>query len=778
MSQMANRTGSSVLGGIAPRPVLPVAQSYEEEDYDDAYLNKRAEATVSDVADLPLFSPVTEFKHIATSADLLARCRQYLSRSDVETIQRAFRYADDAHLGQFRKSGEAYITHPLAVASILADWHLDATTICAGLMHDVLEDTGIAKIEMAERFGIEVTELVDGVSKLDKLRFSSNEVAQAESFRKMLLAMSRDVRVILVKLADRLHNLRTLGVMRPEKRHRIGKETVEIYVPIAHRLGLNQVFRELQELSFLNMYPRRYQVLKDNVLNSRGNRRTVLERILRETREILPKHRIVAQVQGRDKTIYGIYNRMKDSHQSFSEALDVYGFRIIVRTREECYLTLCALHQLYKPVHHRFKDFIAIPKANGYQSLHTTVIGPNGTAIEYQIRTEQMHRIDEMGILSHWLYNDGLDTTELQNMVAAWLQSLMEIQRTSKDSNEFLENIKIDLFPDRVYIFTPKSKIISLPQGSCAVDFAYQVHTDVGNKTVGCKINGEIDCLSKVLENGDMVEILTSPDAQPDPHWLTFVRSGKARAEVRQYLRSRSAEETVSIGRRAMEKAAQEAHFDLDCVSDDVWNKLLKETDTKDRNAVLAAIGLGKQFANALVARLIAFTRDESNCRQQTRVKILGTEGVSVQLASCCHPIPGDSICGYMRKGQGMTIHRKDCHLVARGRQTEPERWTSIGWKDEQNQQALFTVPVDLIVTQERAALASVATELARYGSSIIGLAVEDGSRSDESTTLHLTIQIRNRAHLKEVLGNLSHLPTVKSVYRLLDGDRKRDYSA
>ncbi|MDO4938002.1 MAG: HD domain-containing protein, partial [Sutterellaceae bacterium] len=356
-----------------PRPQVPETTHSDEDDYDAAYLDARADSIVGVDADLPLYSPVQETKEIVTSSELLDRCSQYLSRADVDRIRQAFMYADEAHLGQFRKSGEPYITHPLAVANILAEWHLDATTVCAGLMHDVLEDTQIAKIEMAERFGAEVTELVDGVSKLDKLRFSSNEIAQAESFRKMLLAMSRDVRVILVKLADRLHNLRTLGVMRPEKRRRIAKETLEIYVPIAHHLGLNQVFRELQELSFMNHYPRRYQILRENVLLTRGNRRAVLERILRETRQALPKCHIVAQVQGRDKTIYGIYNRMRDTHASFSDVLDIYGFRVIVRTREECYLTLCALHQLYKPVHNRFKDFIAIPKANGYQSLHTTV---------------------------------------------------------------------------------------------------------------------------------------------------------------------------------------------------------------------------------------------------------------------------------------------------------------------------------------------------------------------------------------------------------------------
>lgn len=756
--------------------VIPSSQQRQpeaEDDYDVAYLNKRADATVSGEADLPLFSPVTEVTTIATSAELLARCRQYLSESDVTTIQRAFRYADDAHLGQFRKSGEPYITHPLAVATILANWHLDAQTVCAGLMHDVLEDTGIAKIEMAEQFGVTITEIVDGVSKLDKLRFSSNEIAQAESFRKMLLAMSRDVRVILVKLADRLHNLRTLGVMRPEKRRRIAKETVEIYVPIAHRLGLNQVYRELQELSFLNMYPMRYAVLRENVVLSRGNRRTVLEKILKETRRILPEHHIVAQVQGRDKTIYGIYNRMKDTHQSFSEAIDIYGFRVIVRTKEECYRTLGALHQLYKPVHHRFKDFIAIPKANGYQSLHTTVVGPYGTPIEYQIRTEQMHRIDEMGILAHWLYNDGPDTNEMQGMVTAWLQSLLEIQRSSSDSKEFIDNIKIDLFPDRIYIFTPKSKIISLPLGSCPVDFAYQIHTDVGNKTVGCKINGEKMPLNTVLNNGDMVEILTGPNAKPNPQWLDFVHSGKARAEVRQYLRTRDPEESAQIGRQALEKAAEAIKLEIGGVPDSVWAEVLKDTQTESRVGLFTDIGLGKQFAAAVASRIANIMRNKDTRTVSGAVTIRGTEGMAVQLAQCCHPVPGDEIVGFMRKGHGLTVHRCDCEHVTRGQSADPERWMPVAWNEEGDPEAHFSVPVELTVQNERSAIAAVATDLARNGSSIVGVSIEeDETKKTGTKKLRLTIQVKNRLHLIHVVRQLKQIEGILDAVRCLDNDK------
>ncbi len=771
MPQTAARQSDAILRQVPPRPEIPTQNVRHEGDYDEAYLDRRADEIVSDDADLPLYTPVGKATAIATSAQLLARCRQYLSESDVSRIQAAFRYADDAHLGQFRKSGEPYITHPLAVATILAEWHLDAATICAGLMHDVLEDTGVAKIEMAEQFGIEVTEIVDGVSKLDKLRFSSNEIAQAESFRKMLLAMSRDVRVILVKLADRLHNLRTLGVMRPEKRRRIATETLEIYVPIAHRLGLNTVFRELQELSFFNQHPLRYEVLRKNLIASRGKRRAVLERILRETREALPKHHIVAQVQGRDKTIYGIYNRMRDTHASFSDVLDIYGFRVIVRTREECYLALCALHELYKPVHRRFKDFIAIPKANGYQSLHTTVIGPSGTPIEYQIRTEQMHRIDEMGILSHWLYNDGLDTSELQKMVAAWLQSLLEIQRTSADSSEFIENIKIDLFPDRVYVFTPKSKIISLPRGSCPVDFAYQIHTDIGNKTSGCRINGEEKPLTSELKNGDMVEILTADKAQPDPNWLNYVRSGRARAEIRQYLRTRDFKDSVALGETFLRKAAAEAGINFEMIPEEAWKTVVTENETKNRTALFADVGQGKLFAAAVVTRLVNFMRAREKTAQSTAaVSIRGTEGMAVQLATCCHPIPGDTIWGFMRKGHGLSVHRADCEHTVRGRKVDSERWMAADWKEDIASDARFPVPVELEVTDERSALAGVAAELAKAGSAIVGVNMNDNGKTDNK--LRLMIQVKDRVHLLHVLRMVRQLPTVTSAARCLDGDK------
>lgn len=748
----------------------PNQSSERDEDYDVAYLD-RAENALDDSVDLPLFFSVVKPAKIVTSAELLDRCSIYLAKPDIEKVKDAFRCADEAHLGQFRKSGEPYITHPLAVASILAQWHMDADTICAGLLHDVLEDTGMSKFEMVQRFGVQIADLVDGVSKLTKMSFSSNEIAQAESFRKMLLAMSRDVRVILVKLADRLHNMRTLGVMRPEKRRRIATETLEIYVPIAHRLGLNGLFRELQELAFINQYPRRYEILRSNVLRTRDKRRAVLERILKETREALPKSNIRARIQGRDKTIYGIYNRMCDSHASFSDVLDVYGFRIIVRTVEECYLTLGALHKLYKPVNRRFKDFIAIPKANGYQSLHTTVIGPSGTPIEYQIRTEKMHRIAEKGILAHWLYGDGMDTSEIQNLVSNWLQSLMEIQRTTSDPSEFIENIKIDLFPDRIYVFTPKSRILSLPQGATPIDFAYQIHTGIGNGAVACRVNGEEAPLSKKLRNGDMVEILTDSTSHPAPEWLRFVRTGKARAKIREFLRERNPEESVNLGQEALKKAALEAKLDINTVPEPIWYKILKETNEPNRQALLQDVGLGKLFAAVLISRITSLAQEKAPATSRVPVTIHGTEGVAVQLAGCCHPIPGDEIWGFMRTGLGLSVHRADCDHVSRGRKLDPSRWMPAQWKEESQTEALFAVPVLIVTTDERATLARTAAELAKLRSSITGVGITD-QESGKTHTVRLMIQVRDTTHLERILQEIKGIETVVSVCRMLDSNR------
>ena len=718
-------------------------------------------------ADLPLFTPQPPVG-VVTAQALVDTCRSYLSNADVEKIREAYRYADNAHLGQFRKSGEPYITHPIAVASILASWRMDAETIEAGLMHDVLEDTGTSKREMAEKFGIEVAELVDGVSKLDKLRFSSNEIAQAESFRKMLLAMARDVRVILVKLADRIHNMRTLGVMRPEKRARIARETLDIYVPIAHRLGLNNVFRELQELSFANRYPFRYKVLYANVLKTRQARREFLEKMMEDTRTALLKAGIPCRILGRDKTIYGIYNKMREKHQSFSDALDIYGFRLVVKNLDDCYLSLGALHRRFKPVHSRFKDFIAIPKSNGYQSLHTTVIGPDGTPVEFQIRTEEMHRIDENGILVHWLYSSSEDTSDLQSRTAAWLQNLLEIQRTSTDSTEFLENIKVDLFPNRIYVFTPKGKIISLPKGSTAIDFAYEIHTDVGNHTQAVRINGEAKQLSTALRNGDLVQVETSPDAHPSPEWLEYVHSGRARAEIRQYLRSCQFDESTKLGRLALEALANEQKIDFTTIPISIEEKLLKEFGADSLASLYAMIGLGKALPAAVLHRLRSLMREEnldSSGEELPAVIINGNEGIAQHLAVCCHPIPGDDITGYNRPGLGLTVHREDCPHAARGKQADPNRWMHLEWGPTK-QGAHFSVPLEVRVKDAHAGLATVAAAVAEANSSITAVTLDD---SQGEHIVHVTVLVRDKNHLIHVMRTIRRNDVVIKVKRSLE---------
>ncbi|MDO5531294.1 bifunctional (p)ppGpp synthetase/guanosine-3',5'-bis(diphosphate) 3'-pyrophosphohydrolase [Sutterella sp.] len=718
-------------------------------------------------ADLPLFTPKAPIG-VVTAQALVDTCKLYLTPNEVEKIRSAYRYADDAHLGQFRKSGEPYITHPIAVASILASWRMDAETVQAGLMHDVLEDTATSKREMAEKFGLDVADLVDGVSKLDKLKFSSNEIAQAESFRKMLLAMSRDVRVILVKLADRVHNMRTLGAMRPEKRARIARETLDIYVPIAHRLGLNNVFRELQELSFANRYPFRYRVLYENVLKTRQNRREFLEKMLNDSKTVLSQAGIPCRILGRDRTIYGIYNKMREKHQSFSDALDIYGFRIVVRTRDDCYLALGALHKRWKPVNSRFKDFIAIPKSNGYQSIHTTVIGPDGTPVEFQLRTEEMHRIDEDGILVHWLYASSDDTSDLQSRTAAWLQNLLEIQRTTSDSKEFLENIKVDLFPSQIYVFTPKGKIIPLPKGSTAIDFAYEIHTDVGNHTESVRINGEPKPLNVTLRNGDLVQVITAKNAHPSPQWLAAVHSGRARAEIRQYLRSCQLDELTEMGRLALESLASEQKIDLVTIPNTIEQKLAKEFGAENLAALYAQIGLGRALPAAVLTRLRTMLREEnieSSDEDLPPVMINGNEGVAQHLAVCCHPIPGDDITGYNRPGIGLTVHREDCPHAIRGKQADPKRWMHLEW-GQTKAGAHFAVPLEVRVKEAHAGLATVATAVAEANSSITGVTLEEPGKEH---IVHVTVLVRDRNHLIHVTRTIRQNDVVLKVKRVFE---------
>ena len=693
---------------------------------------------------------------------------QYLKAPDLARLSEAYQFSEAAHAGQTRQSGEPYISHPLAVTEILAGWRLDGQALVAALLHDVMEDTAITKAEITASFGQPVAELVDGLSKLDKIEFQSAEDAQAENFRKMLLAMARDVRVILIKLADRLHNMRTLGAVSPTKRRRVARETMEIYAPIAHRLGLNALYQELQELAFSHLYPLRYRVLAKATRASRGNRREVIGKALVALRTKLDEAQLHADVSGREKHIFSTYKKMTEKHLSFSEVHDIYGFRVVVKEVSECYLALGALHSLYKPVPGKFKDYIAIPKANGYRSLHTTLIGPFGTPMEIQIRTEQMHRVAEAGVASHWMYKEDEATlSELQKKTHQWLQSLLEIQHQSGDPHEFLEHVKIDLFPDEVYVFTPKGKILSLPRGATAVDFAYFVHTDIGNRCVAAKVNSELVPLRTELRNGDRVEIITASHAKPNPGWLQYVRTGKARSNIRHFLKTMQYNESAALGERLLEQALRALDASLLTTDVAAWERLIREGGANTRHEVLADIGMGKRLP-AVVARRLLRRTDSAELRQAARptasVVIRGTEGTAIQLASCCRPIPGDAIAGSMKKGQGLVVHVSDCRHIQRSRSTEPEQWIDVEWASDTTR--LFQCAILATVTNQRGVLAKVAAEIAEAGSNIDSISTDE-DRSSVYATMRFVLEVGNRSHLARVMRALRRLPEVMKLARV-----------
>lgn len=702
---------------------------------------------------------------------LITKLAVYMTVEEISRVGEAYAFADAAHRGQMRASGEHYITHPLAVAESLADWHLDVQALRAALLHDVMEDTSISKEQIAERFGKVTAELVDGVSKLDRIEHQSFEEAQAENFRKMMLAMARDVRVILIKLADRQHNMRTLGSMRLEKRRRIARETLDIYAPIANRLGLNTLYRELQELSFRHAYPLRYRVLEKAIKKARGNRREVVSKVLTAIRAVLPKAGIEAEVEGREKHLYGIYRKMREKHLSFSQVLDIYGFRIIVKDRPLCYLALGALHSLYHPVPGKFKDYIAIPKANGYQSLHTTLIGPFGTPVEIQIRTAEMHHVAESGVASHWLYKDVQAIDQLQQKTHKWLQSLIDLQSASGDSTEFLEHVKLDLFPGEVYAFSPKGKIFALPRGATVVDFAYAVHTDIGDRCVACRINFETMPLRTELKNGDRVEIITAPVAAPNPAWLGYVKSARARSRIRHFFKTQQNEESVALGERLLAYALREMDFSLVDISATAWDRLKRESGARSRRAILSDIGLGKRLP-AIVARDLAKGLEASvasaperkhRARPQT-ITIRGSSGVAVQLGKCCRPIPGDPIVGLIRKGQGLVVHTHDCPTIAKLR-GERGNWVDVEWESGIDQ--LFEVSIRVIANNARGVLARLAAGIAETESNITDISMDDDRGA--TPTIYFTLQVSDRIHLARVLRALRRVPEVVRVARYIN---------
>ena len=721
----------------------------------------------------------------AASFAALTHRLDYLEASDIRKVREAYRFADEAHLGQFRASGEPYITHPIAVAGLCAEWKLDAQAIMAALMHDAMEDCGITKIELIERFGAPVADLVDGLTKLDKLQFSTREESQAESFRKMLLAMARDVRVILIKLADRLHNMRTMDVMAPAKRSRIAGETLDIFAPIAHRLGLNQTYRELQELSFQHLRPWRQAALSKAVQKARGYRRDIVERIQHDVDKAFVQAKLPVQVFGREKTLFSIYKKMREKHLTFAQVNDIFGFRIVVSSLTECYMAMGLLHQLFKPLPGRFKDYIAIPKANGYQSLHTTLVSPLGTAVEFQIRTEQMHAVAEKGIAAHWLYKSGgAQIQEAQRLGAMWLQSLIEIQDETHDANEFLEHVKIDLFPDAVYVFTPKSKILALPRGATPVDFAYAIHTDVGDHTVAAKVNGEPVALRTELRSGDVVEIVSTAGARPNPAWLNFVRTGRARSKIRHYLKNMEQEESQDLGEKMLAQAMRAEGLQLpggEAADAALWQLLTRWSGNKNREDLFTDIGLGRKIATIVAKRLTRLMVDrgmrpdaltlsmgryaaDDAAPSQGLVLIDGSEGASVRLAPCCRPIPGDGVVGYLGRGEGLVIHTVECSVGKRLFDRDSEHWMGVDWAEQPTRS--FATVVTLLVNNGKGVLARVAQAVSEAEADITH--IEMGNEpAAETTELQLLLSVRDRLHLAEVMRTLKRSPAVLRVARV-----------
>jgi GTP diphosphokinase / guanosine-3',5'-bis(diphosphate) 3'-diphosphatase len=696
-------------------------------------------------------------------SQLLDKLEGYLAPAQVERVREAYDFGAERHQGQKRVSGEPYITHPVAVADILADLKLDADTLVAAILHDVIEDTPTAKAEIASIFGQVVAELVDGVSKLDQIQFKNRQEAQAESFRKMLLAMVRDIRVIMVKLADRMHNMRTLGVMPPVKRRRIARETLEIYAPIAERLGLYAVKLELEDLGFRALYPYRYRVLEREVKRVRGNQKQFIAKIAETFKNTLQKAQITAAVEGREKHLYSIYKKMQNKHISLNEMVDVYGFRIVVDNVDTSYRTLGLVHSVYKPMPGRFKDYIAIPRVNGYQSLHTTLFGPNGVPIEVQIRSEQMHRVAESGIAAHWKYKSGGDTFGgiEHDRAREWLASLVQIQEGGS-SEEFLESVKVDLFPDKVYVFTPKGKILRLPTGATAVDFAYAIHTDVGNRCVATKVDRRLVPLRTPLRNGQTVEIITAKGATPNPAWSSFLVTAKARAAIRQYLKNLKRSEAVELGRRLLGQALEELSLSLKKIAPADIERIVKELNLKDADELFEKIGLGERLA-PLVARHLHPARDGEASLSSGPLMIAGTEGLLVTYARCCFPIPNDPIMAYLSAGRGVMIHRQNCGNLAEYRK-QPDKWLSVAW--EATRGRLFSSEIQLDINNRVGVLAAVASSIAGTETNIDQVSLEE--HDVNSSSLRFQLQVRDRKHLAQVIRTIRRMPDVQRVFRTL----------
>jgi GTP pyrophosphokinase/guanosine-3',5'-bis(diphosphate) 3'-pyrophosphohydrolase len=687
----------------------------------------------------------------------------YLSKVQVDLLKQAYIVAREAHDGQMRSSGEPYITHPVAVALNLAKMHLDHETLMAALLHDVIEDTATTKDELAELFGHTVAELVEGVSKLDKLKFDNKEEMQAENFRKMVLAMVQDIRVILIKLADRTHNMRTLESLRPDKRRRIARETLDIYAPIANRLGIHDVKNELEVLGFEALYPMRARALKSAVKQARGNRKEIINNIQEEVTNRLAESGIKAQVIGREKHLYSIYRKMQNKELMFNEVMDIYAFRIIVGDKiDDCYRALGAAHNLFKPIESRFKDYIAIPKTNGYQSLHTSLIGPHGIPVEIQIRTHDMDQMADKGVAAHWLYKqDGEDTgTTAQMKARRWMQSLLELQQSAGSSFEFIENVKSDLFPEEIYVFTPDGRIIELPMGATAVDFAYAVHTDVGNSCVGVKVDRKPFPLSQPLDSGQTIEVVTSTAARPNATWLNFVVTSKARLQIRTYLRSQEKTESLALGRRLLSHALGATK--LEDIAIEKLNQVVKDTGNKTIEELLINIGLGNALSIGIAKRLKDEFTEESELKPTTtkgKMPIKGTEGMMVSYGKCCRPIPGDSILAYLSPGKGLMVHQHGCRNNKGHEQGSlfPVRWDTDIDRD-------FIAKLRIEILNHQGALAALTNVVARCGSNVHSL--NSGEKDSGLYLIDIEITCRNRVHLADIIRKIKVMSDVQRVVR------------
>jgi guanosine-3',5'-bis(diphosphate) 3'-pyrophosphohydrolase len=704
----------------------------------------------------------------------LSQAITYLKKSEIQDVYKAYHYAFDCHIDQKRRSGEPYITHPVSVACIAANLHLDGPSIIAALLHDVVEDTPATLKEVESKFGKQVAKLVDGLSKLDKLNFNDVVEAQAENFRKMLLAMSSDIRVMIIKLCDRTHNMQTLGHLNEQKRKRIAQETVDIYAPIANRLGLNRIYQELENLCFKHIHPLRHQTITKAIASARGNRKEVVEKILIEVEAKLKKEKIKAEILGREKQPASIHKKMAEKNLGFSEISDIYAFRIIVEDIKDCYHALGVLHSLYKPIPGRFKDYIAIPKANGYQSLHTTLFGPFGMPLEIQIRTLLMNNLAEAGVAAHWMYKTKENqVTRLQQDTNQWLKRLLEIQSDSADSLEFLEHLKVDLFPDEVYVFSPKGKIFVLPKGSTAVDYAYAVHTDVGNSCFVCKINNELVPLRTEVKTGDHIEIITGPMAKPNPSWLNFVITGKARSQIRAFMKKAESSDLVILGYSILNKALKAFHIEPDSIKKKHWDKLLHDYHLKNKDEILIDIALGKRVNIMVAHQLSTIVSGQSSVGRQEKfldvISIKGSEGMAIDLADCCHPIPGDPILGYIDKDRGLIIHTHECNEIKKIK-VDPEKWVDVEW--EPNPDRLFKVKLDILVSNERGVLANIASVIAEMESNIDKLTTEE-SDGGGFTSINFLIEVKSRIHLADIIRNLRKIEQVSRITRFKLGTIK-----